>query len=207
MSAGIEIRSYRRVFDLERRIYSIDQLRLNPGGIPVRGVVYFAALLLVGLALRAVPAVGAVLGLAPWYARYVLLPGALATFLSVIRVEGRTFHHAALALARFHTSPRRVVALRRCARVGERWFPHEILSLPDGSDARLRKLRYTGPGAVLVLVEHRREELSAPAGSRGLARRAHLSLSGDPRARRLAKGKVIALNAGTSLLVRGQESG
>ncbi len=41
----IEIRSYRRVFDLERRIYSVDQLRLNPGGVPVRGVLYFLALL------------------------------------------------------------------------------------------------------------------------------------------------------------------
>ena len=36
-AAGVmasEIRSYRRVFDLERRIYSIDRLRLNPGGVP-----------------------------------------------------------------------------------------------------------------------------------------------------------------------------
>ena len=37
----IEIRSYRRVFDLERRIYSIDRVRLNPGGVPVRGVDVF----------------------------------------------------------------------------------------------------------------------------------------------------------------------
>ena len=36
----IEIRSYRAVFDLERRIYRVDRLRLNPGGVPVRGVVY-----------------------------------------------------------------------------------------------------------------------------------------------------------------------
>jgi hypothetical protein len=33
----MEIRSFRRVFDLERRIYRVDRLRLNPGGIPVRG--------------------------------------------------------------------------------------------------------------------------------------------------------------------------
>ena len=43
--AEMEIRSYRRVFDLERRIYRIDHLRLNPSGVPVRGVVYFLALL------------------------------------------------------------------------------------------------------------------------------------------------------------------
>ncbi len=34
----MEIRSYRRVFDLERRIYQVDRLRLNPSGVPVRGV-------------------------------------------------------------------------------------------------------------------------------------------------------------------------
>ena len=41
----MEIRSYRRVFDLERRIYRVDRLRLNPGGVPVRGVVYFLVIL------------------------------------------------------------------------------------------------------------------------------------------------------------------
>ena len=41
----MEIRSYRAVFDLERRIYRIDRLRLNPAGVPVRGIVYFLALL------------------------------------------------------------------------------------------------------------------------------------------------------------------
>ena len=35
----IEVRSYRTVFDLERRLYRIDRLRLNPGGVPVRGIV------------------------------------------------------------------------------------------------------------------------------------------------------------------------
>ncbi len=53
----IEIRSYRAVFDLERRIYRVDQLRLNPGGIPVRGVVYFLAIL-AGYVDRRRPAAG-----------------------------------------------------------------------------------------------------------------------------------------------------
>jgi hypothetical protein len=35
----MDIRSYRAVFDLERRIYRIDRLRLNPSGVPVRGVI------------------------------------------------------------------------------------------------------------------------------------------------------------------------
>jgi hypothetical protein len=55
----IEIRSYRRVFDLERRIYSVDRLRLNPGGVPVRGVVYFLAIVLGGLIAGGMPFIGA----------------------------------------------------------------------------------------------------------------------------------------------------
>jgi hypothetical protein len=207
MSLGIEIRSYRRVFDLERRIYSIDQLRLNPGGMPVRGIVYFAALLASGLTLGHLPAVDEVFGLLPWYARYVLLPGVLAMFLSILRLEGRTFHLAALALARYWLGPRHLVGLRRCAKVGGRWFPHEIVLLPDGSDSRLRKLRYTGPGAVLVLVEHGQHESSTWVGFRALRWYAHVILTGEPRTRQLDSGKVIALNSGTSLTVKCRAGG
>ena len=63
----MEIRSYRRVFDLERRIYRIDRLRLNPGGVPVRGVVYFLALLLAVLIARRLPLLEIVATLPPWY--------------------------------------------------------------------------------------------------------------------------------------------
>ena len=53
-----EIRSYRSVFDLERRIYRIDRVRLNPGGIPVRGVLYFLAILLAVAGASRVPLLG-----------------------------------------------------------------------------------------------------------------------------------------------------
>jgi hypothetical protein len=202
VSAPIEIRSYRRVFDLERRIYSIDQLRLNPGGVPVRGVIYFATLLVSGLTISRLPVIGVACRLLPWYVRYAFLPGALAMLLSVIRLEGRTFHLAALALARYRLAPRQLVCLRSCPKVGERWFPDEVVLLPDGSDARLRKLRYTGPGAVLVLVEHDCRGSVARPGLTAAISRSHVVLSGAPRPRRLARGKVVALSPGVSLTVR-----
>ncbi len=40
----MEVRSYRNVFALERRVYSIDRLRLNPGGVPVLSLVYMAVI-------------------------------------------------------------------------------------------------------------------------------------------------------------------
>ena len=154
----IEIRSYRAVFDLERRIYRVDQLRLNPGGIPVRGVVYFLAILAATLLASSLPLLGAAVGVLPWYLRDLALPVASATVLSVIRIEGRPFHLAAGALLRYRAGPRNLAGVRPCAAPGARWRPEEILLLPDGSDGEMRRLRYTGPGAVLVTTAHERSE-------------------------------------------------
>ena len=62
-----EIRSYRRVFDLERRIYSVDRLRLNPGGGPGRGVVYFLAILAAVMLVGRLPVLGTITQQAPWF--------------------------------------------------------------------------------------------------------------------------------------------
>lgn len=206
----IEIRSYRRVFDLERRIYSIDRVRLNPGGVPVRGVLYFLALLALALVGTDLPLVGALAGRLPWYFRAIAVPGAGATVLTAIRLEGRTFHLAAQALVRYRIGPRRLAGMRRCGRLGGVWHPTEILILPDGSDGRLRRLRYTGPGAVLVAIEHERRGRAVERGSAGTARRGlgpTLTLTECAGARQLERGQVIALASGTRLLVTRRASG
>jgi hypothetical protein len=146
----MEIRSYRAVFDLERRIYRVDRLRLNPGGVPVRGVVYCLAIL-AGLALAgALPLVGVAVKALPWYLRDLILPAGSAALLTMIRIEGRPFHLAAAALLHHTLGPRRVTGLRSGWRSARVWRPQELLVLPDGSDPRPRRLRYTGPGAVRV---------------------------------------------------------
>ncbi len=205
----IEIRSYRRVFDLERRIYSVDRVRLNPGGVPVRGVMYFLGLVIAGLLAGELPLLGALVGALPWYLRAIALPGAAATVLSAIRIEGRTFHLAALALVRYRVRPRRLSGVQRCAPPGERWYPPEVLVLPDGSDSRLRRIRYTGPGTVLVSVEHHRRGRAIERGSRAIARPGvgpALTLGQPVGARRLESGQVIALGARVRLLVRASDA-
>jgi hypothetical protein len=200
-----EIRSYRRVFDLERRIYSVDRLRLNPSGVPVRGVLYFLALLSACVLATSVPLLGAVAGTLPWYLRDLALPGIAATVLSAVRLEGRTFHLAAHALVRYRLGPRRLAGVRRCAEVGALWRPPEILLLPDGSEHRLRRLRYSGPGAVLVCVEHERRGRAREHGAGAVARPglgATLTLCEPPAARSLRRAQVISLAAGTHLRVR-----
>jgi hypothetical protein len=196
----IEIRSYRAVFDLERRIYRVDRLRLNPGGIPVRGVVYFLAILLATLIAGGLPLVGELAGALPWYARDLALPLASATVLSAIRIEGRPFHLAAYALLRYRAGPRRLSGLLRCPGVapGERWRPEEIVLLPDGSDGAVRRLRYTGPGAVLVMTAHERVERGrGPLGRLGRDR--SLTLRTPAMGRAPSGGQVIALAPGARL--------
>ncbi|HEY3829351.1 MAG TPA: hypothetical protein VGL57_09155 [Solirubrobacteraceae bacterium] len=143
-----EIRSYRSVFDLERRIYRIDRLRLNPGGIPVRGVVYCLAIFALFTLMARMPLLGDLVRVLPWYLRELALPVACAGLFTLIRVEGRPFHLAAVALLRHMCGPRYLVGMRPCGGPGQCWRPGELLVLPDGSEARLRRLRYTGPGAV-----------------------------------------------------------
>jgi hypothetical protein len=191
----MEIRSYRAVFDLERRIYRIDRLRLNPAGVPVRGIVYFLALLAAIVVCARVPPLRAVAGALPWYLLYVALPCTSAALLTVIRIDGRPAHLAAQALLRHRTGPRQSVGLRARrvgwgADPGARWRPQEILMLPDGSDERLRHLRYTGPGAVLVTVAHERIESSAVVRGRSRLTLRELSDRRSP-----VHGQVIALAA------------
>jgi hypothetical protein len=167
----MELRSYRAVFDLERRIYRIDRLRLNPGGIPVRGAIYCLAILAALALAGTLPLLGAVVRALPWYLRDLALPAGSAAVLTMIRIEGRPFHLAAAALLRHALGPHNLAGLRADPRsadlrsaggaYGQRWRPDggatargwrpdDLLILPDGSDARLRHLRYSGPGAVRV---------------------------------------------------------
>jgi hypothetical protein len=143
-----EIRSYRSVFDLERRIYRVDRVRLNPGGVPVRGVLYFLAMLVVIAFAARLPIVGAVARVPPWYGRELALPALGAGLLALIRVEGRPFHLAAIALLRYAIGPRHLSGLGASRAPGRHRLAGELLLLPDGSEGRLRRLRYTGPGAV-----------------------------------------------------------
>lgn len=150
-----EIRSFRTVFDLERRIYRIDRLRLNPTGVPVRGVVYFLALAACSLLFARLPLVDVIACAAPWYLREVALPAALAALFTLISIEGRPFHLAAQSLLRFALGPRELSGLRPRHVSDRRLLPAELVFIADGSDARVRRLRYTGPGRVRMRASRR----------------------------------------------------
>jgi hypothetical protein len=168
VDAPPEIRSFRSVFALERRIYRIDTMRLNPSGIPLRGIAYGAALVVASLLAGALPPTSWLDPIVPWYLRDIGIPLALAAALGSARIDGRAFHLAAYAAVIHVAGPRRLGRLVPLPTTG-RWRPPTVVCLPDGSDARFRALRYRGPGVVLVRGPHVRRD-------RPRARRADLTL-------------------------------
>ncbi len=196
----MQIRSYRRVFDLERRIYSVDRMRLNPSGVPVRGILYLLAAITAAILAARLPLLGAPVAALPWFARDVVVPAAVAGALTVVSVDGRAFHHTARSALVYLASPRRTIALRARSSTGRVWRPGEILLLPDGADPRARRFRYTGPGTVLVLVAHREERGDRRRPPRGRVR-SHVRLAARRDARRLARGRVMGVDPGASLVV------
>ncbi len=206
----IEIRSYRRVFELERRIYRVDHLRLNPGGVPVRGVVYLLAIVALAAVLGRLPVAGAVLGALPWYLSDVALPLVAASVLCVITVEGRPFHLAAAAVLRSAVLAPARRGLWADPRSGRRWSPPPVVCLPDGSDARLRRLRYRGPGAIAIAVPHRRWEATrrgpTPRGHGRSRRGARLVIEQAEAAGRVRR-EVIVLEQRATVDVRLGDAG
>jgi hypothetical protein len=161
-----EIRSYRRVFDLERRIYAIDRVRLNPGGVPVRGIVYAAAVAVVLAMLSRIPLLGRPLAAIPWLLRDLALPAATGALMSVIRMDGRSCHLTLTGVAGFARGPRRLVALRPVGAGSARWLPGALIALPGATEGGARRLRYRGPGVVMLAAPSRSRDTRFVARSR-----------------------------------------
>src|ERR1700759_1052579 len=101
------IRSYRRVFEVDRRIYRVDRWALPvPGGVPLRAVGYFLAAVLLVLVLGRVPGFSEVS--AP--IRFVVLPLGLAILGVQAAPDGRAAHRFAADWIRLRWGPRGVRA-------------------------------------------------------------------------------------------------
>src|SRR4030095_16987733 len=97
MSDRVLIRSYRRVFDVDRRIYRVDRWALPvPGGVPLRAVGYFAVAVLAVVILGAVRLRSELVGVLSAPLRYVVVPLAIAVLGTQAAPDGRTAHRFAL---------------------------------------------------------------------------------------------------------------
>jgi hypothetical protein len=210
----MEVRSYRAVFDLERRIYRVDRLRLNPGGVPVRGIVYCLAILACLALAGTLPLLGAAVRALPWYVRDLLLPAGSAALLTMIRVEGRPFHVAAAALLRHLLGPRQLIGLTAASVLGSRQLvgltaasvlgPRQLIGMNTAFrggafDPALRAGRPRAVGAP-VGVWRPEELLVLPDGSDACPRR--LRYTGPGAVRVTASKQVVVLERGAELRVR-----
>ena len=134
-SGRVVARSYRSVFALERRIFRIDRVRLNPTGIPVRGVVYVAVIAGLIALLARLPVTGWALALMPDVIRTLGLPVVLGTLASVVRVDGRPLHAAVGCLVAFAVRPRTLWLLQPYRRPRP-WQPIPIVFVAAGSSRR-----------------------------------------------------------------------
>src|SRR3954453_7290926 len=102
MADRVIIRSYRRVFEVDRRIYRVDRWALPvPGGVPLRAVGYFAAAGLAGVSPASLPLTAELVGVLSPPLRYVVLPLAIAILGTQAAPDGRTAHRFAIGWVRF----------------------------------------------------------------------------------------------------------
>lgn len=135
----IQIRSYRVVFDFERRLHRIDRWRLPlPYGLPLRGLAYAVVALAAVLFCSGLPLVGAMLGVLPTPARLVLLPVAAAYALTRCNLDGRPAHRTGLAVLRMYLTAGRSTPGRRIPAAGTVVRFDAVTIAPDARGASLR---------------------------------------------------------------------
>jgi hypothetical protein len=185
------IRSYRSVFRVDRRIYRVDRWALPvPGGVPLRGLGYFA------LALGAVVVLGRVPGMAELLVavsppiRYVIVPLAAAVLGTQAAPDGRVAHRFAADWLRLRVRPRRMSAGRRVPLAGERVpWQGTLATVWDEHAPGLHRARVTGPARVTF---------NLPVG---LADRAGGGMVARPLDEGVS-GEAVVLGAGRELEVR-----
>src|SRR3954454_17408352 len=93
MSDRMIVRSYRRVFRVDRRIYRVDRWALPvPGGVPLRGLAYFALALAAVLVSQALPVIGGLIDVVSAPLRYLVAPLAVAVLMAQAAPDGRPAH-------------------------------------------------------------------------------------------------------------------
>ena len=192
MADRLVVRSYRRVFEVDRRIYRVDRWALPvPGGVPLRGLGYFAVALAAVAAAGALPGVGAVVGVLSAPLRFVVVPLAVAVLGTQVAPDGRVAHRFAWAWLCLRVRARRRSTGRGVPLEGEPVAWHGVVATRwDEHAATLRRGRVRGPARVtfavpVELAERRGRVIARPAPTGG------------------AGGDAVVVGAGQVLEVRG----
>jgi hypothetical protein len=139
--------SYRRVFEVDRRIYRVDRWALPvPGGVPLRAVGYFVAALLAVIVAGSLPGIGELVTGVSAPLRFVVAPLAVAVLGIQAAPDGRIAHRFAWDWLRLRLRARRRCGDRVVALEGEPVTWHGELALRwDGEGVQLCRGRVRGP--------------------------------------------------------------
>ena len=150
------VRSYRRVFEVDRRIYRVDRWALPvPGGVPLRGGRLLRRSRSAVLVLGALPGIGELVGRLSPPLRYVVVPLAVAVLGTQAAPDGRGAplrgRLAAAAAARpAALGGPRGAARGRAGRVGRaRWRRCGTSTRPELASRRVRgpaRVTFNGAG-------------------------------------------------------------
>ena len=145
----ITVRSFRVVFDLERRIHKIDRYRIPlPYGLPIRSIGYFAAAVAALSMLARLPLVGGPLQALPAPLRFAIVPGLLAYALTETRIDGRPAHRALPDQLRFLCTPKAFALCRPAPCEGTYRLGPVCVALDERSPCWARG-RLRGPATVV----------------------------------------------------------
>jgi hypothetical protein len=186
----LQIRSFRAVFALERRLYKVDRWRLPfPYGVPLASLGYGLACLLAVLVAARLPVIGALVALVPPPVRLVLAPAALGMAAARLRVDARPAHRFAWAWARQRLARRRLRGFAALSASRARRMGDIVLAAHPAGGYRAARVR--GPARVL---------LRYPARARDRGGRLDVyPLAGPP----LDRARSVTIAAGAQLRVHG----
>jgi hypothetical protein len=206
-SRGIQLRGYRRVFRVERRLFRFDRWRIPyPHGVPLRGIGYFLALELCIAAASRLPLSGVLIGLWSPALTYLGLPLIGAFALMQGRIDGRPPHHVLASLARFSLSPRCLAGLHGCPREGDAILVLEEATVAfDARESFLVRGRVKGPARVTFRYPAAVRAQGAPPWLRDPGKRAARARRFCVRRRSgadpMRRGKVLVVPRGREVVV------
>jgi hypothetical protein len=206
-SRSIQLRGYRRVFRIERRLFRFDRWRIPyPHGVPLRGIGYFLILELGIFVTSRLPVLGVLFAVPGPVLAYLGLPLAGAFLLMQSRIDGRPPHHVLVSVLRFWASPRCLAGLAPCPRPGEEVVPVADLAVAyDGRESFAVRGRIRGPATITfrypstVAIERISPWLRDPEKRAARARRYRVRRR--PQAPPMLRGKTIKVPSGREVVV------
>lgn len=186
---GMDIQSFRLVFNLERRLHRIDRWRLPfPGGIPITAIGHATTALIVVIALRQLPITGQLISALPAPLAYVIAPAAIAAALTRLTIDGRPAHRHLTAQTLTHLNAARTTA-SRTAPTGQLHIHDDTLLAASPTAPDYPACTITGPATV---------RLTQPARANPRGQTLHITPTSGPP---LTRGKTIRLRPGQTLKI------